>query len=173
MNNKDVNVESYYKSILKQFILDQNELKPIDRSYIERYIQLLSLFLSKGNPDYKYNYTYLIDMNEKLSKFIYNSKLKEKALRSLSIKIYNDFKKLKLNTLNIVVSVDNFIQINEKNEVEIVDNYSISNAKIDIKESIITISDINNKNKNVTLNISEFDAINNKKITNVIKIVFS
>lgn len=166
MKNSQKTINEKYKEILLKFINSPN----VPNDDYDEYVNLLSLFISKGNPNYKYNYTYLNDMHKELCHFLKVVRDKQNMLKSISVTVWEVFEELGLDHTNISISIDKFFEINNR-EIKIVDNYSISDAKRDIENSKITILDKskNNKSNGITLDASD---INIDKIGNLITLVF-
>ena len=167
MNNPQKDINKKHKEILQKFIENTN----IPNDYYNDYISLFSLFLSKSNPDYKYNYTYLNEKNEDFADFLKIVRDKKELLCSVNSDARTIFENLGINHTNIYISIDDFFEASADKEIKIIDNYSIIDANGDTKNSKITILNKSQKNKNRVLTLYASD-VNRSKLEKLIKMFF-
>lgn len=169
MDNNKQSIEKEYKTIILNFINDSG----IPNKAYDEYVSLLSLFLSKWDPNYKYNYTYLKDMNKELCDFLSIAREKMENLKNINNVILKEFDKLKVDTSNICIYMDNFFEI-KNNTINLIDYYSIMDLKNPTYNSKITIMKVDKEEKIKLITLSISDIVNNQinKIDKIIKDVF-
>lgn len=137
-----VNPMDYYREMLENIILNYDNSEK-NSSYIEAF----SLFLSSGNPSYKYNVAYLRRENNKFLSFIFLAKEKVDKIKKVRDNIKKHFK----DSDNIKILMDNFLIIGLlDDQPKIYEKFDISMAKTPISNSFITVFYDKDKSKSLT-----------------------
>lgn len=145
------NPMDFYKNKLKKIIFSNTGDDCSD------YVSALSLFLSSGDLDYKYNVTYLKRENEKFYQFIKLCSDKVDDIVLIKDILKGIFVSKNIDIDDIFIIVDDFwtIGLNE-DAPDILEEYSFDSAKTSIKYSLVTLYCKNKRDTKITFNLKDY-----------------
>lgn len=135
--NMDNNQFNHYKTELESVILDE-KLHPNNNPDIEKYINLLSLYMKYSNDAYKYNLPYLGLEYEKFKAFLNSAIKKVTILKQIVYKIRLIDEVKQQPNLPLSIEIDSFLVANLNNEIHFAEPFSLVDAEQ--KNSLVTIA---------------------------------
>lgn len=157
MARTDENQMDFYKKALEEVV------SPNTNNDFDKYISALSLYLSSGSSDYKYNVTYLRREHEKFRKFIELSDEKIKKIILIKDVLKDIFIREKLGLDSAFLLVDDFWIIGLNESVpDIYEEYHFDSAKTPTQYSLVSLYCKNDMDKKITFNLTDYNKIDFK-----------
>lgn len=173
------NVYDFYKDTLLKFIINSiSEPKNSEANKeMENLIHAFSLFIVKSNSAYNYNLSFIPYQFKEFTSFLDCAKQKYDLLLHVvakikkSDKINNYLQNNRNESMNVSITINEFLVSNLNEKVDLCENFSINRAMCQPKEDIFTIEYKSDKTKIVRAKKVNFKYKRNQETNKAIEII--